>query len=72
MISVETHVTLHVLMCGMSNVRDTHVLSRMFSAAIKHGRTLGIADTAKGRLRREPVMWARSETMLVGSTFTHC
>jgi hypothetical protein len=53
----------------MSNVQETHVISQMFSAAIKHGRTPGFPDTAKGRLRREPVVRARSEAMLVGSTY---
>jgi hypothetical protein len=27
--------------CGMSNVRDTHALQQMFSAAIEHGHTPG-------------------------------
>jgi hypothetical protein len=58
--------------CGMSNVWETHVFSRIFSATTKHGHTPGIAGIAKGRLRREPVMWAQSEVMLVGSTFTRC
>jgi hypothetical protein len=58
--------------CGMPNVQNTHVLSRIFSAAIKYGHMPGIACTTKGWLRREPVMWVPSETMLVGSTFTRC
>jgi hypothetical protein len=56
-----------------------HVGCRMFgtptyyhgcSLLLLHGRTPGIAGTAKGLLQREPVMRALSEAMLVGSTFT--
>jgi hypothetical protein len=53
------------------NVQDTHILSRMFVATVR-GHTLGIAGTAKGRLRQEPVMRARSEAMLVGSMSARC